>query len=290
LTERGPAVVAIGGGHGLATTITAARGYAGRLTAVVSVAHDGGSSGRLRVIADRPAPGDLRRCLVAMAGGQSLWARTLEHRFEKGELAGHAVGNLLLTGMSEVAGDFTAAVDEVSRVLGLDDDHRVLPATSGPVVLQAEATDGRVEGQVAVSKASGVRRVSLRPPEPASPPAVVDAILAADQVVIGPGSLYTSVLAASIVPAVHDALARTGARRVYVANLRPQIPETEGYDVADHAAALARHGVPVDVVLYDPDALPAGALTVPAVACRVGRANRAAHDPAALGAALARLL
>lgn len=290
MSGQGPAVVAIGGGHGLATTITAARPYAGRLTAVVSVADDGGSSGRLRAMADLPAPGDLRRCLVAMAGGESLWARSLEHRFEHGELAGHAVGNLLIAGLAEVTGDFTDAVEEVSRVLGLDGDHRVLPATGEPVVLRAEATDGPVEGQVAVSNTAGVRHVSLAPADPPAPPAVVEAILHADQVVIGPGSLYTSVLAASVVPAVRDALAETAARRVYVCNLRPQVPETEGYDVADHVAALVRHGLQVDVVLYDPDALPPGELPVPAVACRVARADRAAHDPEGLGDALARLV
>lgn len=284
----GPAVVAIGGGHGLSATLAAARAYAGSITAVVSVADDGGSSGRLREALGIPAPGDLRRCLVALGDPGSVWARTFEHRFSSGELAGHALGNLVIAGLAQATGDFTAALEEAGKLVGAVG--RVLPATAQPVVLKAESAGGPVQGQVAVSSAARISSLSLVPPDAEPPAAVVDAIAAADQVVLGPGSLYTSVLAAAIVPAVRAALAATSARVVHVANLREQRPETEGYDVGDHVAALLAHGVRVDVVLRDPACLPLGRVAVPVVDAPIGRPGGAGHDPAQLATALARLV
>ncbi|QXC61716.1 YvcK family protein [Aquihabitans sp. G128] len=250
----GPRVVALGGGHGLAASLRAARRYAGDITAVVSVADDGGSSGRLRAaLPDLPAPGDVRRCLSALADDDSPLGQSLEHRFAEGDelLGGHAFGNLLLAALAQQVG-FTAAVEEVGRLVGAAG--RVLPATTGPVALEgwlagARPDAARVVGQVAVQNACGVSRLGLVPADAGSPDAVADAILAADQVLVGPGSLFTSVLAAAIVPAVREALAATSATRVYVANLRPQVPETEGFTLSDHVRALAEHHVAVDVVL-----------------------------------------
>lgn len=283
-----PRVVALGGGHGLAATLQAARHYAGDITAVVSVADDGGSSGRLREALGIPAPGDIRRCLVALAEPSSLWAATFEHRFDAGELEGHAVGNLVIAGLAAAAGDFVTALDEAGRLLGAVG--RVLPATTMPVVLKATAAGGEVQGQVAVARAGRIAEVGLVPPDPTPPAAVLDAIASADQVVLGPGSLFTSVLAAAAVPAIRAALAAASARKVYVCNLRPQVPETEGYDVAAHVEALVAHGVDVDVVLCDPDGIDVGMLRTPCVERSLGRADGLGHDPAGLAAALADLV
>lgn len=301
--EVRPAVVAVGGGHGLAQSLLAARRYAGSITAVVSVADDGGSSGRLR--ADRPhlpAPGDVRRCLAALAAADSVLGRTLEHRCGGGGLDGHAFGNLLLAALAEELGSFPAAVDVLGRRVGAAG--RVLPATIGPVRLVAHLSrSGRgraVVGQVSVQNTAGVVRLDHEPAVPASPPEVAAAILAADQVVLGPGSLFTSVVAAAAVPAVRDALAATAAQRVYVANLAPQIPETEGLAFADHLAVLADHGIPVDVALrHGADAPSADAPSADApptvagaavVERPVASADGRTHDPAALAAALTDLL
>ncbi len=265
-------VVAIGGGHGLAASLQAVRRYASEITAVVSVADDGGSSGRLRDALGIPAPGDLRRCLVALAAPDSLWALVFEHRFETGELEGHALGNLIIAGLTNVTGDFTVALAEAGLLVNASGT--VLPATTVPVVLKAEAATGAIEGQVNVQNAGRLSVVGLVPPDPPAPRAALDAIATADQIVIGPGSLFTSVLAAVVVPDIREALATTKAQKVYVANLRPQIPETEGYDVAAHVDALVAHGLDVDIVLaHTPER-------------SLARDDGLAHDPARLAEAL----
>lgn len=288
LEPDGPAVVAIGGGHGVAATLRAARGYAGRITAVVSAADDGGSSGRLREAIAIPAPGDLRRCLEALAPPSAL-ADAFEHRFASGELEGHSLGNLLIAGLTDTTGDFCAALHEVAHLL--DAVGEVYPASADPVILKAEvAGDGEVEGQVAVMNAPGVRRVTLVPPDPPAPKAAIDAIASADQVVIGPGSLYTSVLAALVVPEVAAAVAASPARTVYVANLAASEVETQGYDLVDHVDALVRHGIEPDLVVAHPGALPRGERALPLVEQRVARPNGLAHDPELLGEVLRTLL
>jgi uncharacterized cofD-like protein len=286
--------VALGGGHGLASTLQAARRYAGDICAIVSVADDGGSSGRLRAAFGIPPPGDLRRCLVALADPLSPWTRAFEYRFDGGGIEGHAFGNLVLAGLAETTGDFELALAEAGRVLGAAG--RVIPATKEPVVLKADVrtADGNpaasVEGQVAVGSTEGVTRVSLVPADPEPPAAALEALARADQVVLGPGSLYTSVLATVAVPALRHALAATRGRRVYVCNLRPQVPETEGYDVAAHVAALHAHGVEIDVVLCHPGALPRGSVDVPCVEREVARDDGLGHDPERLAAALVGLV
>jgi uncharacterized cofD-like protein len=291
-------VVAIGGGHGLAATLRATRRYAGRITAVVSVADDGGSSGRLRETLGVVALGDLRRCVSALADERSLLGSSLEYRFPAGDLAGHPLGNILLAGLVATATDLVAAVDEVARSVGAVG--RVLPAAVEPVTLTAQgvARQAKISGQVAVQNTEGVSRIGLEPSDPVTPPAVVDAIEEADQIVLGPGSLFTSVLAAAVVPDILEALHRTTARKVYVCNLRPQPPETARFTAADHVQALLDHGVPVDVALcHGDDGMAAGPSDRPPATLvqvdqdtrPVARPGRATHDPELLGDALSHL-
>lgn len=289
-TAAGPRVVALGGGHGLAATLQAVRRYAGTVTAVVSVADDGGSSGRLREAFHIPPPGDLRRCLVALGDPGSVWTQAYEHRFDAGELEGHALGNLIIAGLAATVGDFTAALEEAGRLVGAKG--RVLPATTCPVVLKAEADGGEVEGQVAVASAARITRVSIVPPDAEPPAAAIDAILTADQVVLGPGSLYTSVLAVAAVPGIERALAETPAGTTYVCNLRTQEPETAGYDVAAHVVALRAHGVDVDSVLFDPAQMDVGEvpLGIEMVSRALARGDGAGHDPVRLAEALSGLV
>ena len=309
---KGPKVVALGGGHGLAATIRAVRRYAGSTTAVVATADDGGSTGRLRSAKDMLAPGDLRRCLVAMAGiDQMPLGRALEYRFAGTDVEGHALGNLLLAALGEVTGDFLAALDEVARLLDLDPaTARVLPATVEPVRLRAVTVDGaEVVGQSAVSSTECVDRVALEPHDAKPPPGLVDAVCAADQVVLGPGSLYTSVLAAAVVNDLRAAIAETKAQRVYVCNLRAEGAETRGYDVMRHVEALRAHGVALDVVLvhapvggaadgygtssHDMTLMPSDVgvdAGVKVVTAELARPHGLAHDSVKLGGALAALM
>jgi len=259
-------VVAIGGGHGLAVTLRAASTYAESLTAVVTVADDGGSSGRLRDVTGLPAMGDIRRCLSALADPPVL-GEMFEHRFTD-ELNGHALGNLVIVALAQRLG-FRAAIDELCRLLAVS--ARILPTTEELVTLVAVTGDGIVQGQVAVQHATGIKRVSLDPPDPKPDEDAVAAIGAADQIILGPGSLYTSVLAALAVPGIRDAVSRSTAPVVYVCNLRPQVPETDGFAPSAHVDALHDHGVEPDVVIAD-----AG----------LARPDGRAHDPALLARAL----
>ncbi len=283
-------MVAIGGGHGLAVTLQAVRTYAAQVTAVVSVADDGGSSGRLRTLG-LPAPGDLRRCLVALAPEASVWSEAFAYRFGPGDLEGHALGNLIIAGLAAVTGDFTTALDHAAGLLGAVG--RVLPATSVPVVLKADVGGREVVGQVNVAEAEGLSEasVSLVPPDAPAPDEVLAAIAGADQVVLGPGSLFTSVLAACVVPGIRRALADRRSGRVYVCNLRPQVPETAGFAPRHHLAALEAHGIVVDTVVGDTDAEAdlAGAEGLEVVVAAVASATADGHDPARLGTVLARL-
>jgi uncharacterized cofD-like protein len=292
LDPSGPNVVALGGGHGLATALRAIRQYAGSITAIVSVADDGGSSGRLRRDLGVIAPGDLRRCLVALAADDGVWSEAFEHRFAVGELEGHPLGNLMLVGLAETLGSFSAALDEAARLLGAVG--RVLPACVEPVELKAEV-DGpetQVAGQVAVANSGNIRRVELVPADAAAPAAAVAAIEAADQVVLAPGSLYTSIVAVVCVQAISEALGHTSGRVVQVCNLRAQIPETAGLDATDHLAAVLDHGARVDTFLYDgagelaADETQISAWGVEAVAGTMAAANGHSHDPARLAGML----
>jgi len=289
LHPAGPAVAALGGGHGLSATLRAARRYARRITAVVSVADDGGSSGRLRDAFGIMAPGDLRKCLVALGEPDGVWSRVMEHRFSAGELEGHSLGNLVLAGLAEVTGDFAQALElagALVRAVG-----RIVPATEGAVTLKGVSDLGEVHGQAAVARAGRIHAVSVVPPDAPASRRAVDAILQADQVVLGPGSLYTSVLAVAAVPDIGEALSRSRALKVYVCNLRPQLPETDGYQLGDHLAALAAHGVVPDVVVYDPRWMEAsGELPARLIEAPVGVEDGTVHDPGRLAAVLADLV
>ncbi len=284
-----PSVVAIGGGHGTAVTLRAARRYAGTLTGVVSVADDGGSSGRLRELLNVVAVGDIRKCLVALADEDSALAVAFERRFDEGELAGHVLGNLILTGLIDATGDLVLGVREAAQLLGACGD--ILPASTERVVLKAEAAEGTVAGQVAVMGTGDIRRVSLVPGDAQAPPLAVERIAQADQVVIGPGSLFTSVLAAVAVRGITEAVASSAAQVVYVCNLRPQVPETEGFDVAAHVAALARHDVKVNMVVCDSiQGMDIGATDVSVLDVPLTGENTLVHSPAKLAQALSGLL
>ena len=281
--------MAIGGGHGTAVTLKAARRYAGLLTGIVSVADDGGSSGRLRELLNVVALGDIRKCLVALAEQDSSLAVAFERRYDEGELAGHALGNLILLGLIDATGDLVQGVREAALLLGARGD--VLPATTEPVVLKAESAQGTVAGQVAVMGTGDLWAVSLVPDDAQPPPLAVERILGAEQVVIGPGSLFTSVLAAVSVHDIAEAVAQSDAQVVYVCNLRPQVPETDGFDVAAHVAALARHNVMVDVVVCDSiQGMGTGSTEVPVLDVPLTGENRLVHSPAKLAEALSGLL
>jgi len=284
----GRRVVAIGGGHGLAATLRAVSSYTEQVTAIVSVADDGGSSGRLREMLHIVAPGDLRKCLVALAEPGSPLARAFDIRFADDELAGHSLGNLILAGLMEGSTGPVEALDEACRLLGVRG--RVLPATTEPVVLKAETECGSVAGQVAVMATDDIRHISLVPSDPRAPAEAIEALRRADQIILGPGSLFTSVLAAVAVPEIREGIAGSPAAKVYVCNLRPQEPETASYDVSMHVAALVDHGILVDQVLCDSTAMEVGPCPVPVVEARLARPNGKAHDPGKLASALSDLL
>jgi uncharacterized cofD-like protein len=286
----GPRVAAVGGGHGLAASLRAARLYAAVVTAIVSVADDGGSSGRLRRQMGIVPPGDLRKCLVALADETTLLAQTFEQRFdsEADELTGHALGNLIIAGLMAAAGDVQVGLDEAARLLGAEG--RVIPAATEPVVLKASSEGGVIEGQTAVQDTAHIQRVSVIPADALAPAPALAALAEADQIVVGPGSLFTSVLAALAVPGIADGIRSSPARIVYVANLRPQPAETEGFDVADHVSALVAHGIRIDAVVADTTAIELGHLEVPVVDGPLAKANGLAHDPSRLAAALAGLV
>jgi uncharacterized cofD-like protein len=242
-------VVAVGGGHGTAVSLRALKLISDDVTGVVSVADDGGSTGRLRALLNVAAVGDIRKCLVALADPENPLSASFEHRFSVGELSGHAVGNLLLVGLLDATGNLEESVAALAQVMGVRGT--IVPASSEGVVLLATTEEGPTRGQSQVANSSTIRRVSLEPASPAAPIVAVEAIERADVILIGPGSLFTSVLAACVVPGITQALAGSRGRKIYVANLHGQIPETEDYRLQDHVDALVRHGVVPDVVLVD---------------------------------------
>lgn len=243
----GPAVVALGGGHGLAATLSAARQYAYVLTGVVSVGDDGGSSGRLRTEFGVEPPGDVRRCISALATSDGLLTRALEYRFDEGELSGHPIGNLLLAGLAMVAGDFQEAIDELCRLVGVEG--ALFPATTVPVQLLADSDQGTITGEVTIERATGIRNLRFVPAHPPVAPGAAKAIEQADQLLIGPGSLFTSVLASAVVPDIQQAIQHSAAQKVFVANIANEKGMARGFGLSEHIDALADHGVPVDVVV-----------------------------------------
>ena len=318
------AAVALGGGHGLHATLSALRRLTDEVTAVVTVADDGGSSGRLRRELGLLPPGDLRMALAALAAHDDAgrrWGELVQHRFGgTGALAGHAVGNLLLAGLMEVLGDPVAALDEVGALLGLRG--RVLPMSCDALDIEAEVSGlgtpepSLIRGQVAVASTPGrVQRVWLRPERPRACPEAIAAVRAADVLLLGPGSWFTSVLPHVLVPELRDALITSPARRIVVLNLAPEPGETAGFSPEQHLAVLFQHApeLRVDAVIADvaavpvPDRLHRAAAAMLAPGGRVHLAPVAAagpagpdtadpaktgprHDPAALADALGAVL
>jgi uncharacterized cofD-like protein len=270
-------VVGLGGGHGLAASLAALRTVTDKLTAIVTVADDGGSSGRLRRSFGVLPPGDLRMALAALCRDDewgTTWSRVVQHRFSgsnAGELDGHAVGNLLIVALWDLLGDTVAGLDWVGRLLGTGG--RVLPMAAVPLDIVAEVVGVDparpfdvtvVRGQASVATTPGdVRSISLLPADPPAVPEAVRAVLEADWVIFGPGSWFTSVLPHLLVPRLAAALHATAARRMVVLNLAPQPGETDGFSPHKHLEVLADHAsdLHVDVVLADTNAVGAGTLT-----------------------------
>jgi len=308
---RGPRIAAIGGGTGLSTLLRGLKESSSNITAVVTVADDGGSSGMLRTELGLPPVGDLRNCIAALADAEPTMARLLQYRFpqDPGDpstngVSGHAFGNLLIAALSAIEGDFEEGVRQSNRVLAVRG--KVVPVAGHALTLHAEMADGQtLEGQSLISRSRGIRRVWISPREVAASADATASIGAAELIVLGPGSLYTSLLPSLLVPGIRAALRGATGLRVYVANVAAQVGETEGYGLGEHLAALQTHGVGdlVDVVVANdnrkarvPPGYPSAPVTIdlPAgqgrprlvLADVVDDQNAHHHDPRKLAAVL----
>jgi uncharacterized cofD-like protein len=241
--KRGPRIATIGGGTGLPNVLRGLKEYTINLSAVVTVADDGGSSGRLRKDYKIIPPGDIRNCLVALADEETLLGKLFLYRFDTGEdLAGHNFGNIFITAMTHVVGDFSKAIEESSKVLAING--QVLPVSFDNIVLKAKLKDGReVTGESKIPEAKGViETLSIIPDNPKPNQEAVEAIKKADIIVIGPGSLYTSILPNLLVPGIKEALlSNTRAIKIYVCNIMTQPGETDNFTVSDHLRVIFRH-------------------------------------------------
>ena len=307
---RGPRIVALGGGTGLSVLLRGLKGYSANITAIVAVADDGGSSGRLRQQLGIVPPGDIRNCIAALADAEPLMTQLMQYRFPPGSgLDDHAFGNLFIAAMTAVTGDFEEAVRESNRVLAVRG--QVLPATSVPLNLGAILDSGRrLHGQVAISQADEpIAQVTIEPDDVRASPEALERILEADMIVIGPGSLFSSVLPNLLISDIRDAVAAATGVRVYVCNVATQPGETASFTAAAHLEALFNHvgdhmfdyallnrnhearrpegwlGEPVKVDERRLEELPVMVIEEDIV--DVGNAHR--HDPAKLAAALMRL-
>ncbi len=316
---RGPRIVAIGGGTGLSALLRGLKEHTSNLTAVVTVADDGGSSGVLRHELGIPPVGDIRNCIVALADAEPLMNELLQYRFPVPEgtdaaggagLGGHAVGNLLIAAMTAIeGGDFEEGVRRINRILAVRG--QVLPASATPLTLHARLTDGSViDGQSRIMRTSGIERVWLTPDEVLPSDDALQAIAEADLIVLGPGSLYTSLLPSLLIPGIRDALLAASAPRLFVCNVATQEGETTGLDLAGHVEALVAHTAPgiADLVVANNqfDARPPEAWSAEPVRLRwppavspvprlvldavVDPGNAHHHDPARLADAILRVL
>ena len=242
---RGPRIVAIGGGTGLSVLLRGLKAYTDNLTAIITVADDGGSSGRLRRELGVLPPGDFRACLVAMSESESLLTELFQYRFEQGDgLKGHSFGNLFIVAMNSVTNSFEQALSESSKVLAVHG--QIVPASVANLSLSAILKDGtKVIGESSITERGGeIERLLIEPADADAYPPAVEAIEQAEVVVIGPGSLFTSILPDLLVSGIAGALRDTAATKIYVCNVATQRGETEGYSVADHVDALYRHTFP----------------------------------------------
>jgi uncharacterized cofD-like protein len=304
--ETGPRVVCIGGGHGLAQVLQAISGYTGSIAAVVTVADDGGSSGRLAPALDIPPPGDIRRCLLALTPEESHWRSLFEYRFEGADVEGHSLGNLIIAALADTLGGFEEAVAECEWMLATTGS--VIPAAPRRLSMEAVIAGGVVKGQSAISHTPGeVTALRLVPDDVTAGARAVAAIVGADQIVVGPGSLYTSVIATLAVPGIADAVNRSPAKLVAVANLITQDAETLEMDAVDHIEALMKLGhirppavlvaeagpisAPpgLEAVRVEPDMLATFGVDVLLADLVDAEAPWPQHDPARLGRALAKL-
>ena len=308
--------MAIGGGTGLSTLLRGLKEHTSNLTAVVAVADDGGSSGVLREELGIPPVGDIRRCIAALADAEPLMSELLQYRFpgstsdqtveSGGALGGHAVGNLLIAAMTAVeGGDFEEGLRQMNRVLAVRG--QVVPATATPLTLHAELADGTVvDGQSAIALVPAIARAWITPTDVRASEDALAAIAEAELIVLGPGSLYTSLLPSLLLPEIRDAVAASPALRVFICNVATQQGETTGFDLSDHVEALVAHAGPdvVDVVLGNnqfgarqPAGYPAQAVHLrwpPSIASPprlaledvVDPGNSHHHDPARLAAAV----
>jgi uncharacterized cofD-like protein len=284
-------IAILGGGHGVAAVLRALRDQEFMLTAIVTVADDGGSSGDLRRKWGSSGVGDMRRSLTALSDEGHAVARALDAPVAIARFGEHPLGNLVLCSLAKAFGDLETAGEWLIAQLGLGAS--VLPATMQPISLIAVAGEELIRGESAIGAATNrIEALGFEPAHPEVPPSVLNAIAEADWVLLGPGSLFTSVLAVSALPDISSALAHSAARVVWICNLEPQTPETAGMTAADHLAALRRHGVRVDAVLFDPaatlhftpgqlEAAHVRALAYPLVSSDHGR-----HDSVLLSAAL----
>ena len=245
--EKGPRIVVIGGGTGLTSILRGLKNYSRNITAIVTVADDGGSSGEIRKSIGILPPGDLRNCLAALSNDEELMTQLFQYRFASGAgLNGHSMGNLLITALTEITGSFEAAIAESARVLAVQGS--VLPATLkninlvAEVLLPGQKVTVQVRGESEISKLGGrVHRVWLDPVNPASYPPTIQAILSADLILVGPGSLYTSIIANLLVPDLVESIKASRAYKFYICNIATQRGETEGYSCEDHLRAIERH-------------------------------------------------
>ncbi|MEA1962186.1 MAG: YvcK family protein [Bacillota bacterium] len=239
IDDKKKSIVVIGGGTGLSVLLKGLKAHLVDLTAVVTVSDDGGSSGRLRTELGVLPPGDIRNCLVALAETETMMDRVFQHRFKKGEgIEGHNLGNLLLVAMSEITGDFVSAIQEVSKVLAVRG--RVIPATLEEVVLGAKMKDGAViTGETAIRKyGEGIERLFLIPENCMPVADTIEAIMDADAVIIGPGSLYTSIVPNLLVRGVGSALADTKAVKIFISNIMTEQGETDDFTALDHLKTI----------------------------------------------------
>jgi uncharacterized cofD-like protein len=253
---RGPRIVAIGGGTGLSTLLRGLKEHTSNLTAIVTVADDGGSSGVLREELGIPPVGDIRNCIVALADAEPLMSEVLQYRFpetagEANGLAGHALGNLLIAAMTAVeGGDFEDGIRLMNRILAVRG--RVLPVSPTPITLHARTTDGTVvDGQSHVMRTTDIERVWISPEDVEASEDALTAIAEAELIVLGPGSLYTSLLPSLLIPAIREAVLAAAAPRIFVCNVATQEGETTGFDLAAHVEALVAHTSPnlIDIVI-----------------------------------------
>ena len=245
---RGPRVAVIGGGHGLSNMLRGLKRYTENISAIVTVADDGGGSGMLRQDLGMPPPGDIRNCLEALANTEPLMSELMHYRFTEGSLAGQSFGNLFLAALNGISTSFDAAVSRMSQVLAITG--QVLPVTTADVQLEAEFENGASvigESKIFYCKKKEdcrITKVRLIPEHPRALPEAVEAIREADMIILGPGSLYTSIIPNLLVDGIVEAILQSDALKVYVANVMTQEGETEGYTASDHIAAIFQHSAP----------------------------------------------